>query len=71
MPMLAEGTDARLVWYFDHAHGSGLAYRVVTVTAVRGRSGLAAAGRADGHRATCGPGPVTSTGCSTSPTAGS
>ena len=26
--------DARLLWYFDHAHGSGPAYRVVTVTAV-------------------------------------
>jgi len=35
MPALAEGSDARLVWYFDLAHGSGLAYRTVTVTAVR------------------------------------
>jgi hypothetical protein len=35
MPTLAEGGDARLVWYFDLAHGSGLAYRTVTVTAVR------------------------------------
>jgi hypothetical protein len=35
MPLLAEGSDARLAWYFDLAHGSGLAYRVVTVTAVR------------------------------------
>jgi hypothetical protein len=35
MPILAEGSDARLVWYFDLAHGSGLAYRVVTVTAVK------------------------------------
>jgi hypothetical protein len=35
MPTLAEGSDARLVWYFDLAHGSGLAYRTVTVTAVR------------------------------------
>jgi len=34
MPRLAEGDDARLAWYFDLAHGSGLAYRVVTVTAV-------------------------------------
>jgi hypothetical protein len=34
MPVLAEGTGARLAWYFDLAHGSGLAYRVVTVTAV-------------------------------------
>jgi hypothetical protein len=35
MPMLAKGSDARLLWYLDLAHGSGLAYRVVTVTAVR------------------------------------
>jgi hypothetical protein len=34
MPKLAEGPDARLLWYSDLAHGSGLAYRVVTVTAV-------------------------------------
>jgi hypothetical protein len=34
MPKLAEGTDARLLWYLDLAHGSGLAYRAVTVTAV-------------------------------------
>ena len=34
MPMLAKGSDARLLWYFDLAHGSGLAYRVVTVTGV-------------------------------------
>ena len=34
MPVLAEGSEARLAWYFDLAHGSGLAYRVVTVTAV-------------------------------------
>jgi hypothetical protein len=34
MPALAKGSDARLLWYFDLAHGSGLAYRVVTVTGV-------------------------------------
>ena len=34
MESLAKGSDARLLWYFDLAHGSGLAYRVVTVTAV-------------------------------------
>lgn len=34
LPALAEGDDARLAWYFDLAHGSGLSYRVVTVTAV-------------------------------------
>jgi len=35
MPLLGDGKDARLAWYFDLAHGSGLAYRVVTITAVR------------------------------------
>ena len=34
MPALGSGADARLLWYFDLAHGSGLAYRAVTVTAV-------------------------------------
>ena len=35
MPTLAAGDDARLLWYTNHAHGSGPAYNVVTVTAVR------------------------------------
>lgn len=35
MPMLAAGDDARLLWYADHAQGSGPSYTVVTVTAVR------------------------------------
>src|SRR6201993_566792 len=35
MPMLAAGDDARLLWYSNQAHGSGPAYTVVTVTAVR------------------------------------
>jgi len=34
LPALAEGSDARLLWYFDLAHGTGLSYRVVTVTGV-------------------------------------
>ncbi len=34
MPALAGGSDARLLWYFDLAHGTGLSYRVVTVTGV-------------------------------------
>jgi hypothetical protein len=32
MPLLAGGDDARLLWYLDHAHGSGGSYQVVTVT---------------------------------------
>lgn len=34
MPALARASDARLLWYFDLAHGTGLSYRVVTVTGV-------------------------------------
>lgn len=37
MPLLADSpdADARLLWYLNQAHGSGPAYNVVTVTAVR------------------------------------
>jgi hypothetical protein len=35
MPTLGAGDEARLLWYANHAHGSGPAYTVVTVTAVR------------------------------------
>ena len=35
MPMLAAGDDARLLWYMNHAHGSGASYNVVTMTGVR------------------------------------
>ncbi len=34
VPALADGSRARLLWYCRHAHGSGPAYHVVTVTAV-------------------------------------
>jgi hypothetical protein len=35
MRALGEGHDARLLWYANHAVGSGPGYNVVTVTAVR------------------------------------
>jgi hypothetical protein len=35
MPALAKEDDARLLWYLNHAHGTGPAYNVVTITAVR------------------------------------
>lgn len=35
MTDLAAGDDARLLWYCHHAHGTGPAYHVVTITAVR------------------------------------
>ena len=41
---LGEGDDARLLWFMHHAHGTGLAYQAVTVTAV---SDAAAWGRLD------------------------
>ena len=34
MPALAADDDARLLWYTNHAHGSGMAYNVVTITAI-------------------------------------
>jgi hypothetical protein len=34
MPALAQSSNARLVWYLNHAMGSGPAYQVVTVTAL-------------------------------------
>lgn len=35
MAALAEGDDARLLWYVHQAHGTGPAYRICTITAVR------------------------------------
>jgi len=35
LPMLAKEDDARLLWFCHHIHGTGPAYNVVTVTAVR------------------------------------
>ncbi|KZS62743.1 MAG: hypothetical protein K2X56_17880 [Mycobacterium pseudokansasii] len=34
MPTLAHDDDARLLWYTNHAHGSGASYTVVTITAI-------------------------------------
>jgi hypothetical protein len=38
MERAAEGDDARLLWYLDHLHGTGPAYTVITITAVRNAS---------------------------------
>ena len=35
MTALAGSDDARLLWFLHHAHGSGPAYHVVTITALR------------------------------------
>ena len=35
MPALAEGDDGRLLWFCRQAHGSGPAYHLVTITALR------------------------------------
>ncbi|MBV8929141.1 MAG: hypothetical protein JO152_08465 [Mycobacteriaceae bacterium] len=34
MPMLGAGQEARLLWYTNLAHGSGMSYTVVTITGV-------------------------------------
>ncbi len=35
LPALAAGDDARLLHYLHHAHGTGVSYNVVTITALR------------------------------------
>lgn len=35
MARLADGADARLLWYLEQAHGTGPAYTVVSITALR------------------------------------
>ncbi len=35
MAELATGDDARLLWYCHQAHGTGPAYRIITITALR------------------------------------
>jgi hypothetical protein len=35
MPTLGKAEDARLLWYAVHVHGTGPAYNIVTITAVR------------------------------------
>ena len=34
MPTLANDDNARLLWYTNHAHGSGRSYTVVTITGI-------------------------------------
>ena len=45
MVALARGGDARLLWYLNHAMGSGPAYEVVTITAVTDGAAWEALGR--------------------------
>src|SRR6516164_633069 len=42
MPRLAKSDDARLLWYTTQAHGSGPAYRFITITGVRDAAAWAA-----------------------------
>ncbi len=65
MPALAASGDARLLWYLDLAHGSGLSYRVVTITAVTDGRAWQRLVRAGGERRPPGLGAGTSTVCST------
>ncbi|MCV7259815.1 hypothetical protein [Mycobacterium shimoidei] len=34
MPTLAQEDNARLLWYTNHAHGTGVSYNVVTITGI-------------------------------------
>ncbi len=34
MPTLARADNARLLWYANHAHGTGVSYNVVTITGI-------------------------------------
>ena len=45
MVALARGDDARLLWYLNHAMGSGPAYEVVTITALTDGAAWEALGR--------------------------
>ena len=64
MPMLGAGDDARLLWYTNHAHGSGPAYTVVTVTAVRDGAAWERL-PSESRRATSDSGCATSMSCAT------
>jgi hypothetical protein len=35
LPLLGKGEDARLLYFLHHAHGTGVSYNVVTITALR------------------------------------
>ena len=35
IPLLAKGDEARLLYFLHHAHGTGVSYNVVTITAIR------------------------------------
>ena len=52
MPTLAKDDDARLLWYMNHAHGSGVSYNVVTITGVRDGAAWETIGAPRSSRAT-------------------
>ena len=64
MPTLAQGDDARLLWYTNHAHGSGVFYNVVTITGIAAAQ-LGKASPCASNRGTCSPGCVSWTTCVT------
>ncbi len=45
LPALAKGGEARLLYYLHHAHGSGVSYNVITLTALRDASAWGALAR--------------------------
>ena len=50
-PRLAETTDARLLWYFNIAHGAGRSYQIITLTAVANGSPITVFVEDIGHKA--------------------
>ena len=65
MPTLAKDDDARLLYFMHLAHGSGRAYVVTTITAVRDGAAWERVWRVGSRPATCASGPATSTSCAT------
>ena len=65
LPALAGTDGARLLWYLHQAHGTGPAYRVVTVTAVASTDALGATWSSAPRRAVSASGGTPSTRCAT------
>ena len=65
MPTLAKEDDARLLWYTNHAHGSGVSYNVVTITGIADGAAWERLASERPDRATCRPGCGNWTTCAT------
>ena len=65
MPTLAKDDDARLLWYANHAVGSGVSYNVITVTGAPRRRRRGSVWRSGSRVATSRTGCVESTSSAT------